>query len=66
MFMVCAMALVVRVDRGVEDGGSILQKYAKPAPKAAIPTAPAKTPSPATNSTPATQQTPPPAPQPKP
>jgi len=32
MFMVCALALVVRVDRGVESGGSILQKYSKPAP----------------------------------
>ncbi len=32
MFMVCALALVVRVDRSVEGGGSILQKYSKPAP----------------------------------
>jgi preprotein translocase subunit SecG len=32
MFMICALALVVRVDRGVESGGSILQKYSKPAP----------------------------------
>src|ERR1700682_4844323 len=32
MFMVCAMALVVRVDRGVEQGGSILQKVSKPTP----------------------------------
>jgi preprotein translocase subunit SecG len=36
MFMVCAMALVVRVDRGVEQSGSILQKV-KPAPKATAP-----------------------------
>ena len=36
MFMVCAMALVVRVDRGVEQSGSILQKV-KPAPKATTP-----------------------------
>src|SRR6202165_6387260 len=32
MFMVCAMALVVRVDRSVEQGGSILQKVSRPAP----------------------------------
>ena len=43
MFMICAMALVVRVDRGVESGGSILQKYSKPAPipTKVIPVAPA-------------------------
>src|SRR5208282_5369857 len=36
MFMVCALAMVVRVDQGVgvEQGGSILEKYSKPAPKA--------------------------------
>src|SRR5271165_858652 len=27
MFMICALALVVRVDRTVKSGGSILQKY---------------------------------------
>jgi preprotein translocase subunit SecG len=49
MFMVCAMALVVRVDRTVEQGGSILQKYSKPAAKT--------TPAPAqTKPAPATQQ----------
>jgi preprotein translocase subunit SecG len=32
MFMICALALVVRVDRGVDAGQSILQKYSKPAP----------------------------------
>src|SRR6516164_9630129 len=31
MFMVCALALVVRVDRSVEQGGSVLQKFSKPA-----------------------------------
>ena len=62
MFMVCAMALVVRVDRGVEDGGSILQKYSKPASKSVTPaTAPATAPS-----APAAPQTTPPASQPKP
>jgi preprotein translocase subunit SecG len=52
MFMVCAMALVVRVDRGVEQGGSILQKV-KPAPKGT-------TPVPVTQP-PATQQSAPPS-----
>ena len=56
MFMVCAMALVVRVDRSVEQGGSILQKVSKPAPKATIP-APVTQPSPSPASQPATQQT---------
>lgn len=32
MFMVCALALVVRVDRSVESGGSVLQQFSKPAP----------------------------------
>ena len=44
MFMICAMALVVRVDRGVEQGGggSVLQQFSKPAPKPApAPTTPA-------------------------
>jgi len=57
MFMICAMALVVRVDRSVEQGGggSILQQFSKPAPK---PTAPAPTQAPATapSTTPASQQ----------
>lgn len=34
MFMVCAMALVLRTDKGVEQGGSVLQQVSKPAPKA--------------------------------
>jgi len=38
MFMVCAMAMVVRVDRSVEQGGSILQKFSKPAAAATKPT----------------------------
>jgi len=37
MFMVCALALVVRVDRSVESGGSILEKFSKPAPAATTP-----------------------------
>jgi preprotein translocase subunit SecG len=35
MFMVCALALVLRVDRAAEQSGSILQKYSKPAAKTA-------------------------------
>ena len=35
MFMICALALVVRVDRTVEQGGSVLQQFSKPAPKTA-------------------------------
>jgi preprotein translocase subunit SecG len=42
MFMICALALVVRVDRSVEQGsGSILQQFSKPAPAPAKPAAPA-------------------------
>ena len=51
MFMVCAMAMVVRVDRSVEQGGSILQKFSKPAPATTKP-APAS-PTPATPTQPA-------------
>jgi preprotein translocase subunit SecG len=45
MFMICALALVVRVDRGVDSGQSILQKYSKPAPAPAktVPVTPAPT-----------------------
>src|SRR6202011_5173232 len=39
MFMICAMALVLRIDRA-DQGGSILQKFSKPAP--ATKPAPAK------------------------
>jgi len=48
MFMVCSLAMVVRVDRAVDQGSnggsSILQKFSKSAPK----TAPAATPAPVT------------------
>jgi preprotein translocase subunit SecG len=37
MFMVCAMALVLRTDKAAENGGSILQQFSKPAPKVATP-----------------------------
>ncbi len=66
MFMICAMALVLRTDKAVEQGGSILQKVSKPAPKPApVTSAPAKPQStaPQSNAAPATQ---PPAPQPQP
>jgi preprotein translocase subunit SecG len=48
MFMLCAMALVLRTDRAVEQGGSVLQKVsqpAKPAPASKVPpTVPSSTP----------------------
>ena len=43
MFMVCALALAVRVDRA-ENGSSILQQYSKPAPKPKPGVPPAATP----------------------
>jgi preprotein translocase subunit SecG len=62
MFMVCALALVVRVDRSVEQGGSILQQFSKPAPAPAKP-APV-TPAPATQQPSAPQSTTPQQPAP--
>src|SRR5260370_39181514 len=47
MFMLCAMALVLRADKAVGQGSSILEKVSKPVPKpapAATPPAPATTP----------------------
>jgi preprotein translocase subunit SecG len=41
MFMVCAMALVLHTDKGVEQGGSVLEKFSKPAPKP-VPVTPAR------------------------
>jgi preprotein translocase subunit SecG len=58
MFMICALALVVRVDRGVESGNSILQQFSKPAP------APAKS-APATPAPAAPQSSTPQQPAPK-
>ncbi|MGB2633676.1 MAG: hypothetical protein WAM58_07045, partial [Candidatus Acidiferrum sp.] len=54
MFMVCALALVVRVDRGVDSNGSILQQYSKPAPAKSAPVTPAPTQSTPQSSTPQT------------
>src|ERR1700730_347804 len=42
MFMVCAMALVLHTDKGVEQGGSVLEKFSKPAPKPAATVLPGK------------------------
>ena len=60
MFMICAMAMVVRVDRTVEQGDSILQRFSKsaparPAPAKSVPV----TPAPATPQPAAPQSTPP-------
>jgi preprotein translocase subunit SecG len=62
MFMVCAMAMVLRTDKAVEQGGgSVLQNVSKPGPKKTPATAPA-TPAapqpvaPATTKQPDTQQ----------
>jgi preprotein translocase subunit SecG len=61
MFMICALALVLRTDKAVEQGGgSVLQQTSKPAPKKT----PATTPAPASSTTP--PSTPPPAQQPAP
>jgi preprotein translocase subunit SecG len=75
MFMICAMALVLRTDKYSSQGNSILEKFSKPAPTAAkpAPIIPAKPqtalPSaPQSNATPLPTTQPPansPAPQPK-
>ncbi len=57
MFMLCAMALVLRTDRGVIQGGSVLQKVSQPAKPAPAPKAPVTTPI----TTPATTPSAPPA-----
>jgi len=76
MFMLCAMAMVLRTDKAVGQGSSILEKVSKPAPKPAPgtpatrpPTTPATTPAtapstPQSNTQPASQ--PPAASQPAP
>src|SRR3979490_272636 len=40
MFMLCAMALVLRTDRAVVQGGSVLQKVSQPAKPAPAPKGP--------------------------
>src|SRR5258708_4874290 len=71
MFMLCAMAMVLRTDKAVGQGSSILEKDSKPAPKPAptIPatrpaTTPATTPATAPASPATTPATTPPTPQP--
>jgi len=63
MFMLCAMAMVLRTDRAVGQGSSVLEKVSKPAPKPApstpLPThgtAPATTPSTTPTTTPSSSQ----------
>src|SRR3989441_5161563 len=59
MFMLCAMALVLRTDKAVGQGSSILQNVSKPAPKptpATTPAAPATTPSTTPATAPSTSQ----------
>jgi preprotein translocase subunit SecG len=64
MFMICSLAMVVRVDRSVEQGGSILQQFSKPAPtKPATNTPAPATPAP-TNQQPAAPQSSTPQPSP--
>jgi preprotein translocase subunit SecG len=48
MFMVCALAMVVKVDRGLgtAGGSSILEKYSKPAPAKTTPAPAPVTPAP--------------------
>ena len=64
MFMVCALAMVVKVDRGLGTvgGSSVLEKVSKPAPK---PT-PAQTPAPVTPAPAAPQSSAPAQSQPAP
>jgi preprotein translocase subunit SecG len=40
MFMICALALMIRTDKAVVQGGSVLQQTSKPAPKKTPPTTP--------------------------
>lgn len=54
MFMLCALAMVLRTDKAVEQSGSVLQKVGKPAPKPAPATIPA-VPQPTHDSLPAGQ-----------
>jgi len=51
MFMLCAFAMVLRTDKAVGQGSSILERVSRPAPKPApttAPAAPATTPAPVT------------------
>jgi preprotein translocase subunit SecG len=59
MFMVCALALVLHIDQGVEQGGSVLQRVSQPQKQAPAPAKP-QTPTPAPQSN-TPQATPPPS-----
>ena len=66
MFMICALALVLRTDKAVEQGGgSVLQQTSRPAPKKTPATTPASESNPPASST-TPPSTPPPAQQPAP
>src|SRR5947209_4203547 len=59
MFMLCALAMVLRTDKAVGQGSSILERVSKPAPKptpATTPAAPATTPSTTPATAPSTSQ----------
>src|SRR5438552_13180815 len=59
MFMLCAFAMVLRTDKAVGQGSSILERVSKPAPKptpATTPAAPATTPSTTPATAPPTSQ----------
>ena len=59
MFMICALALMIRTDRAVEQGGSVLHQTSKPAPKKAPATTPAVPAPVPQSSAPAPQSNPP-------
>jgi len=60
MFMICALALVLRVDRTGATGNSVLQQVSKPAPaKPAAPAPPSQTPAAPATQTPPPQSNPP-------
>ena len=64
MFMVCAMALVLRVDKVGGTGGSVLEKFSKSAPAKTAPATPVPAiPAPQSNTTPAPATTPSSTPQ---
>jgi preprotein translocase subunit SecG len=67
MFMICAMALVLRTDKATGQGNSVLEKFSKPAPAPAKPAPITPAPAPPQSNTapapPAPASTP--APQPK-
>jgi preprotein translocase subunit SecG len=66
MFMVCAFAMVLRADKAVEQGGSVIHQISRPAP-AKTPATPKPTPqSSAPQTTPPASTTTPPASQPAP